>query len=260
MRVNGESQTLTIERISDSNAGAYKCVVDTHDGPLTAIISVSVIDPPAVIVPGINPALPLNLNITYGDRLYLDCRSPSAVSEDIQFSWTHLDQTPVSTSHILDVGPDDVTPGVYRCHAFPPMMQHTVIVTLVGTPPICEDPGSIAIPITATEKDDLYLRKRFRYRLDRSDISIQWKRLNNGELTDVEFGSRFHLSTSEAILRFRIDNAALTDRGLYHVNVSNSYGHTLLMVNINVDELMRTKVLVQLPGTPCGVVRVSKVN
>ena len=253
----GNGNSLIIKNINDRNEGIYQCVVITANGPLMADITVNVIAPPPEPTDVlIDPNLPHSLSIEYGQPLSLDCRNPSEES-DADFSWLGHDDGQISSSNLLEVDPLDITPGIYRCLASVPgdREQHTVRVMLVNTPPICSEPDN-HVTISAMELEDYYLRKELMFELERNDINISWTKSSHGEMVDYDFGSRFTYTINEKTLRLHIKRADLTDNGYYEVNISNPYGHAMLGVNVNVIELTRTSVQVQIQGYPCNLIQV----
>lgn len=255
MRVDQDRQALIIENIDNSNAGVYQCVFNLPTGPLSVDITVNVIQPPQPLEEVFNPALPRMLSVSYGDAIDLDCRSPRADSS-VSFAWINDNDLRVN-DHLLYVDPEDVATGPYRCLAYRTTgneLQHTVLVSLEDTPPIRVNPPEVKVTISAREQEAYFLREDFRFRLDRSNISVEWKMMRNGEVFD--FGSRFTFSISQRVLRFHIADAALTDRGEYLVNVSNPYGHAVLRVTIEVEEITKTVVHVHIKEIPCHLIQV----
>ena len=255
-KISNDSHILIIENATDSDAGLYKCVLYSENGPIVANITLNLIDPE--LLPIVNPDLPLYLPITYRHTaLRLDCRNPEA-QPDVLFSWMNPNSEEVTTNHLLEVEPEDVIPGVYTCLAYTMSgdeVLHTVIVTLRNTPPIPVD--SNVIFINAVEQGTYSSPEEFRYQLDRTNLSVDWKRYRLDELVDFHFGSRFMFDISATTVVFRIDNVQLTDRGQYLVNVSNQFGYTELRVNIHVAELLKTTMQVRFTGISCSLVAVS---
>lgn len=256
IRISSDSRNLTIENITKSNEGIYQCVVITTNGHLKANITVNVIDPPQPNDELINPDLPVSVNIEYGWPLHLDCRNPSA-DNNAHFSWLNHMNEEISSSNLLDVASDDIVPGIYRCLAvLERIEQRTVRVRLRNAPPRCTDSEYHISTITAIERGNFGLRKELRFRLDRENTDISWKKSRYREMVDYDFGPRFNYSISEKTLRFHIERADLTDQGHYQVNISNPYGHTTFEVHIKVVELRRTVVHVQIPGLSCNMLLV----
>ena len=184
-------QVLIIEDITDSDAGLYQCVVFTSNGPLVADITVNVIDP--ILLPLVDPSLPRYLPITFGQPLHLNCKNQQAQADGVLFSWIDPNGEEVASNHVLEVAPEDIIPGVYRCLvqiAPGDEMQQSVVVTVLDTPPILVAPENEIINIQAIEQEAYSFREEFKYRLDRSDLSVEWKRLRSDELVDFSFGSR----------------------------------------------------------------------
>ena len=249
---------LIIENITDSDAGLYQCVVNTANGPLVADITVNVIDP--ILLPLVDPSLPRYLPITFGQPLHLNCKNQQAQADGVLFSWIDPNGEEVASNEVLEVAPENIIPGVYRClvqTAPGDEMQQTVIVTVLDTPPILVAPENEIINIQAIEQEAYTFREEFKYRLNRSDLSVEWKRLRRGELVDFSFGSRFTLNISGTELRFDIHHAQLTDRGLYLVEIANQFGSTSLRVNINVLEITTTTMQIWFAEVSCSLVEVS---
>lgn len=142
-RLRVSAQFLIIENITDRDAGLYQCAILSTNGILRASITVNVIDP--IPLPLISPNLPGYLPITFGQPVHLDCKNPQADTDDVYFSWIDPNEKKVSNNHTLEVAPDNIIPGVYRCFVSTAPgddTQQSVIVTVLDTPPILVDPES----------------------------------------------------------------------------------------------------------------------
>ena len=255
LRVDNDGQALIIENIDDHNAGVYECAFnDVSTGRIFANIQVNVVDRPPEEVQIFPPDFPRNVSISYGDRLHLNCRNEQA-DPSLTFVWIVRDGDEPVSSHELDLAPEDVVTGAYRCLASGNGMeyQHTVLVTVVDIPPLPLTSDHI-FSMNALEREPLLLHTNFRHRLDKSNLTVQWYKMKNGEL--VDFDSRFYFSVSRTYVRFNISSAKLTDRGSYVVNVTNPYGFATLRVVINVRELERTEIKVKIENVDCTLVEV----
>lgn len=225
--------TLIIENITESDAGIYQCGLCTHFGCIRANITVNVVSPPLEEI--INPNLPLNMSVSFGYPLRLDCRSPQA-QPTVRFSWESLDKEEIASSHLMEVAADDVTAGAYRCLASTVSgnsVRHTVQVTVVDSPPLPVDPDS-EITIHANEQQEWFYNIPFRSRLDQSNVSVEWKVFKNRKMVSFDFGSRFMFYINTFRLVLCNNDTMLGDNGHYLVNVSNQHGHAEFRVHINV--------------------------
>lgn len=230
--------TLIIEDINESDAGVYQCrLCTTVFGCIKANITVNVIGPPLEEM--INPNLPANLSISFGRPLRLNCRSPEA-QPTVCFSWVNLDKEEIASSHLLEVTSDDVTDGIYRCLAYTVsgnLVRHAVRVTVIDLPPLHVDPDS-EMTIRAKERREWFYFIDFRSRLDKSNISVQWKVLRKGRMIGFDFGSRFSFYVNKFRLVLYNNHTKIRDNGQYLLNVSNQFGYVEFTVHINVRKLL----------------------
>ena len=256
LRVDNEGQALIIENIGNEDAGVYQCAFNDVHTSITINIQVNVVNCPQNQPQIFPPGLPHNVSISYGDRLHLNCRNEQANSS-FTYVWIVGDGDEPVASHELDLAPEDVMAGIFRCFAVGNGMayQHTVIVTVVDAPPLPLFPNQ-AFTMNALEREPLLLHMDFRHRLDQSNLTVQWYK--SREL--VDFDSRFSFSVSQTFLRFNISSAKLTDRGRYVVNVSNPHGFAALSVDINIFELERTEIKVKIENVDCSLVEVRKIS
>ena len=242
MRVDDALQTLFIEDIGHSDTGIYQCILNTVRGPVIANISVNVIGPVLQSVEVTN--LPHNLTLAYGHSLRLECRVsqvhwPYVI---IGISWLNNSNAQVSNSNLLELAPGEVCDGFYRClvhGAFTDLLvQRSMEVTVMDAPPVPLRPRpNSEFTITTREQRSWVYVLFFKFPLDRSNVSVGWKKLDNGRLVDFHFGSRvsFRVSAKYVVLSARY--ARLADIGQYQLNVSNQYGYAEFGVMIDVRKL-----------------------
>ena len=258
IRVDDENQALVIENVSEDDAGIYECAFNLITGVIKVAITVNVIDPPDDVEAVFNPDLPRNLSVSFGDPLRLECRNERA-NPSFHFSWIIDDDDRRIEGHVLELQPEEVISGVYRCLVHRDgtglRYQHTVTVTLVHIPPRLLHPHQTAV-MSAIERKPYFLNVNFGYRLDRSNVRIEWKDIRNGRVRT--FGRRFMFDVSRDLLRLNVNRAALTDRGQYLVNISNDYGYAELRVDIRVESLEKTPVQVRIAAhdISCSLVEV----
>ena len=111
--------------------------------------------------------------------------------------------------------------GPYRClarTASGQLVQRTVVLTVLDTPPVFLFPNA---ENTITLRDRrVTFTMHFRFRLDRSNVSVVWKTVKQGNLVDHDFGTRLNFGVhGGTYLVFGIHNALLSDSGWYFVNV-----------------------------------------
>ena len=136
------------------------------------------------------------------------------------------------------------------------LFSHTVLVDVIGIPPVIPDNQVDFISGSSTEYEPLTLTKTFKFPLDDSNITLEWtKRKRIGEEKEVNFGSRMHYAITDKTLTVVI-SSQLRDTGFYLLNVSNQYGHVILKVTLTVRPLVRTRVEVVFPNLPCDLLQV----
>ena len=237
MRVDDAFQTLFIEDIGHSDTGIYQCILNTIRGPIIANISVNVIGPMLHSVEVTN--LPHNLTLAYGHSLRLECRVSQAHPKYIiiGISWLNNSNAQVSNSNLLELAPGEVYNGFYRClvyGALDLLVQRSVEVTVNAPPvPLRPRPNS-QFTITTREQRSWVYVLLFKFQLDRSNVSVGWKKLDNGRLVDFHFGSRVSFRVSEKYVVLSARYARLADIGQYQLNVSNQYGYAEFGVMIDV--------------------------
>ena len=240
MRVDSALQTLFIEEVSDRDR-LFRCSYYDYYH-ISVTIRVDVIDPLKPMEATVNTSLPHHITITYGQPLRLNCRNALA-HPNVTFSWINWSpkffrEEEASKDSFLELMPDEMFDGPCRClarTASGQLVQRTVVLTVLDTPPVFLFPNA---ENTITLRDRrVTFTVHFRFRLDRSNVSVVWKTVKQGNLVDHDFGPRLNFGVHRGTyLVFSIHNALLSDSGWYFVNVSNQHGYTELKIRIVIPE------------------------
>ena len=250
--LNSRHQTLEIRNIQERDSGLYRCGYNTPDGFIYADIQVNVVDIPFVI----EPPEPF-INVRFNHSLNLTCNARMDTS--LTHYWL-IRESDRQDGNNLFIPHDQVLPGNYRCITSQRGMElfsHTVLVDVIGIPPVIPDNQVDFISGSSTEYEPLTFTKTFKFPLDDSNITLEWtKRKIIGEEKKVDFGSRMHYAVTGKTLTIIINSSRLRDGGFYLLNVSNQYGHIILKVTLTVRLLVRTRVEVVFPNLPCDLLQV----
>ncbi len=243
--------TIKIQNVMMEDAGTYTCGFDTSSGFLQSNIFVTVERRPS----DITFILPREVVLHYGDPLNLNCMVTNS-SVPVNVSWTVMvgsHSQNFMSSH-LNLGPDQVQTGIYRCNAHSDQENlhesHDVHVMVNVWPVFSPARVEKAIVVPAEEGEALGAVEDTvtTAPLIDSTTTISWRRIDNNEL--VDFGSRLSVKWKGNELKWSIDSATLEDDGTYCMNISNEFGSTMLRVILTVTEIPKQKVTIQILDSP----------